>query len=110
MLGLGFVVSTLIASRQPQRPVAAVGTVDSIVSSRSATYVRGDTLQIEGRGERKSSPRKTYLILPDTVYQLVGTQRLAVPAKAAEAIRVTAENIRDFSRRGSFPSIPPQTD
>jgi endonuclease YncB( thermonuclease family) len=103
MIALVFLTACSLVMQPPSRPgrqpATAASSVDSIVSSRTATYVRGDTLEIEGRGERKS-PRKVFLILPDTVYQLVGGRRRPVPAIAAEAIRGTAANIRDLSRRG----------
>lgn len=102
MLGLTL-LGALVVSAQPPKPLArkplVAAAVDSIVSSRTAMYLRGDTLQIEGRGERKSSRRKVYLILPDSVFQLVDGQRLTVPRMAEEAIRGTAANVRDFARR-----------
>jgi hypothetical protein len=102
MLELALLVA-LEVSAQPPKPLShkavVAAPIDSIVSSRTAMFLRGDTLRIEGRGERKSGRRQVYLILPDSVFQLVDGQRRTVPRMAEEAIRGTAANVRDFARR-----------
>ena len=110
MLGLT-ILEALVFSAQPPKPLArkpfAVAAIDSFVSSRTAMYLRGDTLEIEGRGDRKSNRRKVYLILPDSVFQLVDGQRLTVPRMAEEAIRGTATDVRDFARRFAPSGVAP---
>jgi len=74
-----------------------------LVTPATATFLRGDTVEIEGRGARKASPRKVFLVLPDTVYRLVDGKRTPLSPLEANAVRVTAKNVREFLNRPKFP-------
>lgn len=89
---LGLVILAVVVAIQPPPTIR----VDSLVSEGRATFVRGDTLEIEGRGARKATPKKVYLILPDTVYRLVQGKRTPVSPVEATVVRTTMKDLRAF--------------
>lgn len=93
---LGLIVFVVMTSAQPSKtPVR----VDSMVTSLTATFLRGDTVQMEGRGARSAQAKKVFLVLPDTVYRLVDGKRTPVLPMEATVVRGTAKIIRDFLHR-----------
>ena len=85
------------------QPPKTATRVDSLVTSLTATLLRGDTVEIEGRGARSGRAGKVFLVLSDTVYRLVDGQRTPLSPIEADVVRVTAKNVRDFLHRTKFP-------